>query len=371
MTATTTRTSWGERADVAQRSIDDLFEAPAPQLVHNAAPFEPGDDETFNYWWLAHLIDVRLDADEREPGAGWLDRAREVQENIRSRNEGSLFNDYFDDMLWYALATLRLSAACARDGREADAARYRADAIALWDHVLEHGWNDELGGSVAWRRQQPYYKNTPANGPFAILGARLHVLTGDPEHLEWARRAFDWITANLVDAETGFVEDGVNREQDGRVDTQWRFTYNQGLYVGAAVALAEAGSADRDALVATALRTARTAIRELGDGRVFAHEGENGDAGGDVGLFKGVFYRYLGQLLPHLDAADRAELEGFVRSSTDVLWATSGSDDALRPGDDWAADPEPKLALSTMLSAAMAVELRAAVEAGSVEAGTA
>jgi predicted alpha-1,6-mannanase (GH76 family) len=362
MTATTTdtatRTGWADRADIAQRSIDELFAAPPPQLVHNAAPFEPGDDEVFNYWWLAHLIDVRLDAEEREPGAGWLDRAREVHANILERNEGSLFNDYFDDMLWYALATLRLAAACERAGLAEAASGYRADAIALWDHVLEHGWNDQLGGSVAWRKQQPYYKNTPANGPFAILGARLATLTGDAEYRTWARRAFDWITANLVDAETGFVEDGVNREQDGAVDRHWRFTYNQGLYVGAAVALAEAGEPDADALVATAARTAATAIRELGDGTVFAAEGD----GGDEGLFKGVFYRYLGTLLPHLPASEREPFEAFVASSTDALWATSGSDELLRNGNDWSRREEGKIGTSTLLSAVMAVELRAALE---------
>lgn len=355
---TTTRTVWDERADVAQRSIDALFAAPPPQLLHNAHPFEEGDDATFNYWWLAHLIDVRLDAAEREPHGDGLERAIEAHDNIRERN-GSLFNDYFDDMLWYALATLRLGELQARLGDLRAAADCQAEAVALWEHVVEHGWNDELGASLAWRKQQLYYKNTPANGPFAILGARLHRLTGEARYLQYAVAAFDWITRSLVDPETGFVEDGVNREQDGAVDRQWRFTYNQGLYIGAAVALVEAGVAEgeRERLLGLAERTARTAIRELSDGRVFADEGD----GGDEGLFKGVFYRYLGTLLPHLDDAARAEFGDFVVASTDALWESSADGGVLRPGNDWSR-PEPgKIPYSTMLSAVMALELRAAL----------
>nr|WP_281360955.1 glycoside hydrolase family 76 protein [Schumannella luteola] len=308
----------------------------------------------------------------RDPAGEGLDQAVRVHENILERNAGELFNDYFDDMLWFALASLRLADALdARDGAGAGE-RYRSDAIALWEHVREFGWNDALGASVAWRKQQPYYKNTPANGPFVILGARLFRATGDRRFVDYAVRAFTWLTLNLVDAETGFVEDGVNREQDGVVDRQWRFTYNQGLYVGAAVALAEAGVGEHEtaagALVPAALRTARTAIRELSsDGSVFDDEGD----GGDEGLFKGVFYRYLGTLLPHLAPEERAELGGFVESSTDALWASSMSgadadgglaEAVLRPDDDWSRTSEAPIHYSTLLSAVMAVELRAELE---------
>ncbi len=342
---------WAERAERIQDSIEELFGAPWPQYLHNALPVAEGTDATFNYWWLAHLIDVRLDAVERTGSPERLEQARLVHRNIVERNGGSLFNDYFDDMLWFALATLRLHGA----GGER---RYLDDAITLFDHVVEHGWNAAGGDSLAWREQQLEYKNTPANGPLIILGARLHRLTGEARYLEYARTSFDWLTATLVDAETGFVEDGINREGDGRIDTQWRFTYNQGLYVGAAVELAE--RLGDPALLATATRTALTAVATLADGGVFREEG----AGGDEGLFKGVYYRYLGTLLHALPEGDpaRDELMAFLRASTDALWEHLPEDAAGLAGNDWSVGVSGSVPFSTQLSAAMATELRAAIE---------
>lgn len=162
----------------------------------------------------------------------------------------------------------------------------------------------------------------------------------------------------------GFVEDGINREGDGRVDTQWRFTYNQGLYLGAAVALEgalhEPELTGRD-LVGRALRTASTALAELAPGGVVGSEG----GGGDEGLFKGVLYRYLGTLLDRIGTTspDAAPLVEFVRSSTDRLWETGRRDGYLLAGDDWRRPAEPPVFYSTQLSAVMALELRASIEA--------
>jgi predicted alpha-1,6-mannanase (GH76 family) len=340
---------WSARADLAQRSLGHFFGAPEPQLLDNTYP--AGDSSTFNYWWLAHAMDVRLDAFGRTGDHQWLDAAEATSANLRARNEGSLFNDYFDDMLWYALALERLARAT---GRQAPL----DDARAIWEHVVEHGWNATHGPSVAWRKQQPYYKNTPANGPFAILSARLHQHEPDPKYLEYGTAAFDWITATLVGSD-GFVEDGINRDGGGRIDTQWRFTYNQGLYIGAAVALDDV--LHEPGLIDQAQRTATTALRELAPDGIVGSEG----GGGDEGLFKGVLFRYLGTLLDRIGTAspDAAPLLAFVRTSTDSLWETSPRDGYLLAGDDWRRPAEPPVYYSTQLSAIMALELRASIEA--------
>jgi predicted alpha-1,6-mannanase (GH76 family) len=353
MTSTPAQT-WSAHADVAQRSLDHFFGVEGTQYLANSHPHDRGNTEVFNYWWLAHVIDGRVDAWARTADRTWLEQADRARANIIERNGDQLFNDYFDDMLWFALALERLHAATGEQ-------RYLDEAIAIWEHVVAEGWNETLGWSLAWRKQQLAYKNTPANGPLVILGVRLSRLDASRDFLTYAQRAFDWLTENLVGAD-GFVEDGINRNGDGAVDSQWRFTYNQGLYVGAAVELYAATGERR--YLDRAVQTAVTAVRELSDGSVFRDEGD----GGDEGLFKGVYYRYLGELLAVLAGEDsfedeRAVLEGFLRASTDALWVNGQLDGLLRPGNDWSEAPAEWIPYSTALSAIFAVEQRARLEA--------
>ena len=44
-----------------------------------------------------------------------------------------------------------------------------------------------------------------------------------------------WNRDNLMDPETCFIWDGMNREGDGKIDKDWKFTYCQGVVMGAAV----------------------------------------------------------------------------------------------------------------------------------------
>lgn len=353
MTSTTAQT-WSAHADIAQQSLDHHFRVGGAQYLANSHPHDRGNTEVFNYWWLAHVIDARVDAFLRTGDPAWRALAIVARDNIVERNGGRLFNDYFDDMLWFALALERVHEATGDP-------QYLDEAIAIWDHVVAEGWNETLGWSLAWRKQQLAYKNTPANGPLVILGVRLSRRDGSRDYLGIAQRAFEWLNANLVGAD-GFVEDGINREGDGRVDTQWRFTYNQGLYVGAAVELFVA-TGDR-AHLQRAVQTAITAVRELSDGTVFPDEGD----GGDEGLFKGVYYRYLGELLAVLAAdpafaSERDELERFLRAGTDALWENGLVDGRLRPNNDWSKGPAEWIPYSTMVSAIFAVEQRARLEA--------
>ena len=340
------RTLWNQRADLAQASLFRYFAAPEPQLLHNRYPCQPGDDDVFNYWWLAHAMDVRLDAYERTGDPAWCQQARRIFDNILARNGGSPFNDYFDDMLWFALATLRLADAT---GDEA----FRSVAIRIWHHVRDNGWNEHQGGGIAWRVAQPYYKNTPANGPFIILSARLHSRTRESHYLEWALRTMAWLEQTLVEPD-GFVHDGINRLADGAIDKHWRFTYNQGLYLGACVELAR-NTGDDDYL-RRALRTARTAVAELMTDGVFADEGE----GGDEGLFKGIFYRYARLLV---DATGDAELRATLLNSTNILWERGFAEGETLAGNDWSRPPTGSVAYSTQLSAIMATEACAALAA--------
>lgn len=341
---------WAARADVAQESLGHFFHAPPPQFLHNTYPV--GNDEVFNYWWLAHVVDVRIDAWHRTGDEAWLKRAEHTVENVIERNERQLFNDYFDDMLWLALASLRLFDA---SGDEVHLQR----SIDLWWHINEQGWNSIQGESLAWRKHSPGYKNTPANAPFIILGNRLRARANDLPHADRCDIALRWMRRNLV-REDGFAEDGINREDDGKVDVDWKFTYNQGVWIGA---LVETAARTKDgSLLQEAARTASTCLDIFEESGVLLDHGD----GGDLGLFQGICYRYLGLLYEVLDKEDavRAKIEKLVTSATDTLWKTSLKDDYLLPSNDWRKPAEPETSYSTLLSAMMAVELRARMEEG-------
>jgi predicted alpha-1,6-mannanase (GH76 family) len=146
-----------------------------------------------------------------------------------SRNNSRIINDYHDDMQWMALALLRLY----DHTREHKYMIYIED---LWSDIIK-GWNDHMGGGIAWRKQQLDYKNTPSNAPAAILSARLYNTLGEEIYLDWAIKLFRFVDENLADKQTGQIWDGMNRQGGGEIDKNWVFTYCHGIYIGAAVEL--------------------------------------------------------------------------------------------------------------------------------------
>ena len=95
-------------------------------------------------------------------------------------------------------------------------------------------WSDPKGGGIPWRRGDDF-KNTPANGPAAILLAR----TG---HLDRAVATADWIDRRLRDPETGLIWTGARpgrpaRPARPRVETTI-YSYCQGVVLGAELELA-------------------------------------------------------------------------------------------------------------------------------------
>ncbi|WP_382306282.1 glycoside hydrolase family 76 protein [Herbiconiux sp. UC225_62] len=409
--------SWGTRAERAQDALTAEFGTRLRRGgLRNTAPWRLRQAFAFNYWWLAHAIEVRVDAFERSGHADALGSARRILELVRRRNGGTLVNDYFDDMGWMAIALLRLHAASGER-------RFLDDAIGLWEHIGRAGRTAGHGAAVAWRAQQLDYENAPTNGAFALLSARLFAVTGDAAHARAAQEAVDWIETTLIDPATGILADGVNRLGDGRIDTAWVFSYNQGLYVGALVEMAGwtgwtdrergagraagagteagraagagagagraagaeagAGAADRtegvggalagDQALARAERTAVAAVQLLAPNGVITGENSRLDqrGGGDIGLFKGIFVRYVGELIARLprESEGRPVLVEFVRASTDALWSGIRRSPDVRAGDDWSRPAPPVTFLSTQLSAVMALETRARLERGGLMDG--
>ncbi|GMK44813.1 glycoside hydrolase [Paenibacillus glycanilyticus] len=342
---------WQERAEEAQLELTKSFWDDKRGLYNNAAPcIAQLCTDPFNYWWLAHAVDALVDGYERSGDERYAEQIAKLHQGLLDRNAGVMINDYYDDMEWMALAWLR-----AYDATKDE--KYKQAALELWEEI-KGGWNGEMGGGIAWRKEQLDYKNTPANAPAAILAARLYGHFHNGEDLGWAKKIYDWQKETLVDPDTGLVWDGINRTGDGNIDKDWRFTYGQGVFIGAGVELYRA--TEDKAYLEDARRTAahlKEAFLSSATG-MLPSEGD-----GDGGLFKGVLIRYLGELIAaDPDGPERKEWIGMLETNANGLWEYGKAEDKAVFSNSWAEAPDAIVQLSTELSGIMLLEQMAVLE---------
>jgi predicted alpha-1,6-mannanase (GH76 family) len=341
-------TIWEARAETAQRMLEARFWNPEINMYDIRTPCPGGNCNTiFHYWWMAHAVDALTDGLERTGNPFYAERLHRLHQGILARNDGIWTNNLYDDMEWMAIAWLRAYRAT---GEEA----YKRTAHVLWEDI-KTGWNADMGGGIAWQKTQLDYKNTPANAPAAILAARLYAAFGREDDLTWARKIYDWQKRTLVDPTTGFVWDGINRLGDGVIDKDWKFSYCQGVFIGAAVELFQL-TGDRSYL-ADAERTWSAAIVELAiSGSVMLPAEGNGDGG----LFKGILVRYGGQLAAI--AEDGKAVADVLIANADGLWENGTIDGEVLFGKHWNEPPAGEVELSTQLSGVILLEVAAALE---------
>lgn len=344
---------WARKADEAQRVLEDRFWNEELSMYDIETPCPDGEcNVIFHYWWMAHAADVLIDAYERTGDEFYSQRLGSLYEGVLARNGGMWPNELYDDMEWMALAWLRAYEATGEE-------RYRRAVLELWTDIRT-GWNEQMGGGIAWHKQQPGYKNTPANAPAVILAARLYLAFDSAEDLDWAHRIYDWLKDRLVDPNTGFVWDGMNRSGDGTIDYDWRFTYCQGVFVGAAVELYRCTGESQ--YMKDAARTLRAARAELADEDGILPE----EGGGDAGLFKGILARYAAEaaLFAENDGfEDSGEVTKWLMHNAETMWTRGRGEEAALFGPGWKRKPEePVVQLCTQLSGVMLLECAARLE---------
>jgi predicted alpha-1,6-mannanase (GH76 family) len=328
---------WHDRADAALEAL--LERTWLPQQAYLAADI-PHSSTLTGYWTFAQALDVVLDGAERTKGvhfAGWIE-ALYLAQNARGWTR-----DFYDDENWMALALIR-----AYD-LEGDS-KYLGRAKSLYADI-EAAW-DPAGG-IWWDRPHTQ-KATASNAGPVITGVRLAARTGDTRYLDFAKRAYDYWLAHMVDPTTHAVIDHIT--SSGQL-VRYRFTYNEGLVIGAAVELYGATQdprylADANA-VAGYMLSAET--RMTTDGKVL-FDGDNTHCNGDCQQFKGIGYRYLTALA----AADpsRPEYRDVLAASAQAAWnlARTGGN-VFAP--DWAGPAVTTTSIDAQSSAAMALSLYA------------
>ncbi|HZT67164.1 MAG TPA: glycoside hydrolase family 76 protein [Acidimicrobiales bacterium] len=137
-----------------------------------------------------------------------------------------------DDSLWLGLAATR-----AYTLTHDRAFLERAEAVF---RLAVGNWDPRKGG-VYWEYHTSgatnHDKTVVSNAPAALLGAALYSQTGDQIYLAWSERMVDWAEANLLDAQTGLYNDHVDDDARPASVGTAKFTYNQGVMVGAIAAL--------------------------------------------------------------------------------------------------------------------------------------
>jgi predicted alpha-1,6-mannanase (GH76 family) len=299
-------------------------------------------NENFYYWWQAHVIDVLADGWERSGDPKYLDRINRLARGLKACNGNTFRHNYYDDMEWTALALLRVYD---HTGDE----EYKKEVMDLWADIRT-AWNENMGGGMAWKKDQLDYKNTPANAPASILAARLYARFGSTDDLAWAVRIYEWNRDHLVDPETGFVWDGMNRLGDGAVDRDWAFTYCQGVFIGAGLELFAITQDNR--YLKDAERTASAAKERFVDpvSGMLPDEGID-----DTGLFKGIFVRYV-NLLIERKAAGSEEWADILRKNGERLWSSGKDSVTGNIGPSWEKQADGPVQLSVQLSGLMLTE---------------
>lgn len=321
----------------------------AQKFYTNASP----SDNNFNYWPQAHALDVLIDAYVRTNEANYKTYMNDWFEGVKIKNGNTFLNHFYDDMEWNALAMLRAYKATNEE-------KWLNESVTVWNDI-KGGWNETMGGGIAWKKDQLYYKNTPANAPACILAARLYRQRGLQEDLDWAKKIYTWQKKTLVNATSGLVYDGINSNNDGKLqdDPGWKFAYNQGTFIGAALelyAITKQAVYLQDAV--------KTANNMIADG-VMSPNGimRNGD-NGDGGLFNGIGVRYLALLVQSggLTSTVRENYIAYLKRNAETLWLKGTDHGNVIFNSSWTSMPGSTGYLNPQLSGCMLMEAMAVLE---------
>jgi predicted alpha-1,6-mannanase (GH76 family) len=319
------------------------------KFYNNASP----SDGNFGYWPQAHALDVLVDAYQRTGNSAYITYMNDWFVGVKIKNGNTFLNHFYDDMEWNALAMLRAYKAT-NDQKWLD------ETMRVWADI-KTGWNDTMGGGIAWNKEKTYYKNTPANAPACILAARLYQLNNNADNLAWAKKIYDWQKTTLVNSSSGLVYDGINSDNDGELQDSpgWSFAYNQGTFIGAALELYNI-THDRMYLD-DAIKTANNFISDsnLSPGGIL----RNGD-NGDGGLFSGIGVRYLGLLIQHADlpVPNRENYTAYLKKNAETLWLKGTDRQRVIFNHSFTTLPSSTGYLSPQLSGCMLMEVMAVLK---------
>ncbi len=311
-----------------------------------------GTETLTGYWTYQQAWDAVLDAVGRHNGARFTGTLRTFYE---TQNAIGWSRNYYDDENWATLALIRAYDLTGDATYLDEAKTLYADIMGAWDTTC----CGATPGGLWWDRAHTQ-KATAANAGAVVSGAQLYTLTKDATYLAFAQKAYAFWAANMVDPTTHQVFDHLTT--DGQ-KVAWKFTYNEGLMIGATVALAQASGDDSSLALGEEIATFMLAheTETSADGAILT-DGSDTSCGGDCMQFKGIAARYLATL--YQAAPTHTEYLTLLTDSADAAWTIARDPSSHLFGTDWGAPFVAPAQLNAASSAAMVLSAVATLEGG-------
>lgn len=310
----------------------------------------PDDGSQTGYWTYAHGWDAVMDGIERtskQQYRGWTATLYLAQ------NKRGWIVPHYDDECWMSLALLR---AYDLTGDST----YFQTAKGIFDDI-RRAWDTTCCGANPgglWWDKAKTQKPTASNAGAAFVAARLFSLTGEVSYLSFAEQVYSYWRQYMVNPATHQVCDHI---LPNGTKQWWRFTYNEGLMIGAALALYKATGherylADAHNYAGYMIRHEVTATRY---GNVL-YDGPNASCDATCAQFKGPAYRYLAQL--YLTDRSKKEYYQVLKASADAIWNLARNAQQNTFAVNWAGPPQSVISDSQQNAAAMALNISAQIE---------
>ena len=302
----------------------------------------PRNGALTGYWVFAQALDLVLDNAGSTPGryAAW------VETFYLAQSARGWHPDYFDDLNWMALALMR---AYDFTGKT----KYLDRAQALFNDIKQNAVDSTCCGNPAgglWWDRAHTQKATAINAGAVITALRLATRKNQPALVQFAVDTYAYWRSRMVEPQGFRVWDHL--KPDGSITT-WRFTYNEGLMLGAALELHRATGLPQyltDARgFAEALVTSQVKAGPLGD---VLNDGPAANCTGDCPVFKGIGFRYLASFQREFPTPEVARV---LSSSAESIWNVARATNGAHFAIDWAASAPPTFLLNADLAGAMAL----------------
>lgn len=188
-----------------------------------------GERVSTGFWGLAENMEVILDAYETTGKDEYRVMFEDIYKNFISKKSSNwMGNEFNDDIAWAVLASIR---AYFLFGNNTDAnINYLTIARTNFDNMYQRALYkvDNLYYLLRWKQGQDGTTSC-VNGPAEVAACYLGLATGVETYFEKAKMLYASQRIHLYEPSSGKVYDTFS--------SGWASTYNQGTYLGAAVAL--------------------------------------------------------------------------------------------------------------------------------------